>query len=212
MSPRAIVYGGWSVPCSPAISGSMATPAATPASAATANRERRPAKCAPTASATIAAAHSGPRPGATALRESKFTAATSPSIAAVVTAAAATATASSAAGRRTPGRLRLDGDAPGRHAEQQQPLAALLEELVDGLARALPPAVVVDQQHASGRQPRVEVLELVPGGLVPVGVEPQDRDLLRGPIGDRLLHQPLHEVHPLGRIRHLREALLHVVE
>src|SRR3954463_3061623 len=45
--------------------------------------------------------------------------------------------------------LGLDGKAAGRHAHQQQPLAGRVEELVHGLARALPVAVVVEQHDAA---------------------------------------------------------------
>ena len=58
--------------------------------------------------------------------------------------------------------------------------AVLGEVLVDGLARAGPVAVVVDDQHAAGLEARVQVLELVLRRLVPVGVEAQQRDAARG--------------------------------
>ena len=75
--------------------------------------------------------------------------------------------------------------------------------------RPLPVAVVVDDQHAAGRQPGVEVLELVPRRLVPVGVQPEDRDAVGRLIGDRLLDQSRVVVDPclLGsRSRSFRPA------
>ena len=63
---------------------------------------------------------------------------------------------------------------------------------------ALPVAVVVDDQHAAGRQPRVEVLELVPRRLVPVGVEPQQRDLARAPAPGTSPRPGPDEVHALA--------------
>src|SRR4051812_42486509 len=78
-------------------------------------------------------------------------------------------------GRRTSG---LDGDASVAGADQQEPLAGLVQPLVDGLPGTFERAVVVDDENAAGREPVVEVLELVFGGGVPVGVEAQERDAL----------------------------------
>src|SRR5581483_9007188 len=50
------------------------------------------------------------------------------------------------------------------------------EVLVDREPATVPVAVVVDDEHAAGREARVEVLEFVFRRLVPVGVEAQQRD------------------------------------
>src|SRR6185437_8939144 len=82
--------------------------------------------------------------------------------------------------------------------EHERPLLA--EVLVDGLAAAVPVAVVVDDQDPARLQPREEVRQLVAGRLVPVGVEPQDGDLLRGAGRDGLQDVALDEVALLGRV------------
>jgi len=48
--------------------------------------------------------------------------------------------------------------------------------LVYRLAGAGPLAIIVDDQHAAGRQARVEYFQFRPGALVKIGVEAQDGD------------------------------------
>jgi hypothetical protein len=50
------------------------------------------------------------------------------------------------------------------------------EVFVGCFSGTAPVAVVVDDEDASGHQARVELLELVTGGGVPVGVEPEQGD------------------------------------
>jgi len=49
--------------------------------------------------------------------------------------------------------------------------AVTAEVLVDGPSRALTMAIVVDDEYPSDRQARVEVLEFMPSGLIPVRIE-----------------------------------------
>src|SRR3954464_15747096 len=53
--------------------------------------------------------------------------------------------------------LGLHGEAARRHPHQQQSLPGRVDELVHGLAGALPVAVVVEQHDPAMGQPRVEV-------------------------------------------------------
>ena len=55
-------------------------------------------------------------------------------------------------------------------------------------------------QIPPGDQPRPEVDELVLGRLVPIGVETQQRDLLRGVCGQRVLDLSRDEVDPVHRV------------
>ena len=68
------------------------------------------------------------------------------------------------------------------------------EELVDRFAGALPVAVVIDDEDAARAQSRPQMLQLVSSGLVPVGVKPQDADLLgrngRNGVLDHALDKP----------------------
>src|SRR4051794_9539987 len=58
---------------------------------------------------------------------------------------------------------------------QQHGRGMLGEVLVDSPPSALPMAVVVDEKHAAVCEAWIQVEQLVTGGLVPVGVEPQER-------------------------------------
>src|SRR5205807_5228354 len=62
---------------------------------------------------------------------------------------------------------------------QQQRLGLAGEVLVDRPSRALPMAVVIDDQHASPGELGVEMYQLVPSRLEPVGVQPQHGNLAR---------------------------------
>ena len=74
------------------------------------------------------------------------------------------------------------------------------EVLVHRLAGAGELAVVVDDQDATRHEPWVEVLELVLGRLVEVGVEAEQRQLARGLGGQRVLDPPADEAEPIGRV------------
>src|SRR4051794_41933484 len=56
------------------------------------------------------------------------------------------------------------------------------EILVDGAPRAAPVAVVVNDQHASAGEAGPKAGELALGRFVPIGVQPEERDLV-GPLG-----------------------------
>ncbi len=65
------------------------------------------------------------------------------------------------------------------------------EIIVHGPPVAEELAVVIDDQDASRLEARVQVLEFVPGRVVPVGIEPQQRDSVGRLGGDGLLDQSL---------------------
>ena len=49
-------------------------------------------------------------------------------------------------------------------------------------------------ESPAGREPRIQVLELVFRRAIPVGIEPQQGDLLRSRRRQRLLDEPFDEV------------------
>src|SRR5205814_2470354 len=74
--------------------------------------------------------------------------------------------------RRPESSIRLDRDAAGVvDAVEEQPDFLRGEIFVDRLATSGPVSIVVDDQHAAGAEARIEMLELVPGRLVPVSVQ-----------------------------------------
>jgi hypothetical protein len=106
----------------------------------------------------------------------------------------------------------LDGDAPRVvDAVEQQRGAVGGEVLVDCPARAVPVPVVVDDEDAAVGEHGVEMLELVLGRRVPVGVESQQRERARRVAGDRLLHRPAHEVQAPGGIAGGEQRLAHAL-
>jgi hypothetical protein len=66
-----------------------------------------------------------------------------------------------------------------------------LEIFVDSAARTLPVPVIIDDQGPPDCETRIEMDELVPSRLVPVGVEPQNCDLARDRGRYRVLDLPL---------------------
>ena len=72
--------------------------------------------------------------------------------------------------------------------------------LINRLSSPLPVAVVIDDQNASNREFRVEMDQLVLGGLVPVGIEPQYRNVVRGFFWYRILDFSDQEARAIGRI------------
>src|SRR5699024_8817143 len=109
------------------------------------------------------------------------------------------------------GQSRLDRDAAGARAEQQQRLGSPIQELVDGVLRPLPVAVVIENQNASGNQPLVKMFQFVLRRLVPVGVQTQDRYLLRGVLGNSFLDRSFHEMATVRRVRDQIESLPYVI-
>src|SRR5207253_10989365 len=109
-------------------------------------------------------------------------------------------------------RSRLDRYSPRRRRNEEKPLTPRVQELVHRLPRALPVAVVVEDHHAPRGDAIVEVLELVPGGVVPVGVEPENRDLIGRLLGNSALDQPRMEADPFLRIPRLAHGRFDVRE
>src|SRR6478735_12124691 len=114
--------------------------------------------------------------------------------------------------RRVTGRSGFDGDAALVHAQQQELLAGLLQELVHGLARSLPVAVVVDQQDTAAHQAAVKVVQFVLGRRVPVGVQPEDGDLLRRTLREGVLDLAPHVVDAVLRVGDPLEPGLYVLQ
>ena len=84
----------------------------------------------------------------------------------------------------------LDGEPSARvDPLQMHRFGVGVEELVDRFAGAGGESVVVDDEHAAGREPREHHLELGLGRAVVVGVQPQESDLLRRVRRDRVLDQ-----------------------
>src|SRR6187455_1511719 len=78
-------------------------------------------------------------------------------------------------------------------ALQEQRAHAAREKLVDRGPRALPVSVVVDDHDPVRAEARIQMLELVPRRLVPVGIEPQERDAFWDFLGNRLFDGSTHE-------------------
>src|SRR6185503_14083737 len=85
-------------------------------------------------------------------------------------------------------------------AAKEQARSRLAQVLVSGLARPTPVAVVVDDEDASHGQAGEQVDELVMGGIVPVGIQPQHRDLLWSHGRNRIFHAPRDEGDPVRRV------------
>src|SRR5688572_24737247 len=75
--------------------------------------------------------------------------------------------------------LWFEGDASGVvDAVEEEVQAVGGDVFVDGLAGALPVAVVIQDEDAAADEARVEMLHLVLRRFVPVGVETENGDLL----------------------------------
>jgi hypothetical protein len=67
----------------------------------------------------------------------------------------------------------------------------LLQILVDGLANPYPIAIVVDDEDPTSHEPRGQVDQLVLRGLVPVGIQAKESNLLGRVLGHGLFDSPL---------------------
>src|SRR4051812_6422627 len=96
---------------------------------------------------------------------------------------------------------RLERDAPGVvDAIEQQADVVATQVFVHRFAAACPMTVVVYDQNAAGAEQRIEMLELVMRRLIPVGVEPQNRDRRRHRARQRVLDPARYEVDALRGI------------
>src|SRR5947207_15978050 len=102
---------------------------------------------------------------------------------------------------RSTSTLRLDA-APRRtlEAHQKRTRGKRSEIFVRRLSGAPPVTVVVQEQDPAPRQPRVEVLQLVTRGLVPVRVQSQQADLFGRVRRKGFLDPALHQMHTMHRV------------
>jgi hypothetical protein len=73
----------------------------------------------------------------------------------------------------------------------------LLQILVDGLANSHPATIVVDDEDPTSHEPRDQVDRLVLRGLVPVGVQAKESNLLGRVLEHGLFDSPLEKVDSL---------------
>jgi hypothetical protein len=73
----------------------------------------------------------------------------------------------------------------------------LLQILVDGRANSHPIAIVVDDEDPTTHEPRDQVDQFVLRGLVPVGVQAKESNLLGRVLGHGLFDSPLDNVDSL---------------
>ena len=61
---------------------------------------------------------------------------------------------------------------------------------------ALPPSIVVHNEHATRAKSRIQVKEFVASGLVPIRIEPEEADLVGSMTGNRVFDRSLNKVNP----------------
>lgn len=109
--------------------------------------------------------------------------------------------------------IELHGHAAGViDAGEQKACFRRVDVFIHGAAGALPVAVVIDDEDSTDGEPRVEMLELVARRFVPVGIEPENRDLHGRVIGNRLLHTARNKVDEVFGIAGREDVGSHIVE
>src|SRR4051812_31352144 len=107
----------------------------------------------------------------------------------------------------------LDGYASGVvDPIEQQRVVKFRQKLVNRPARTVPVPVVVDDQDATGTQTWIQVRELMLRGLVPIGVEPKQRDPIRNGLRNGFLDRSRDDVDPILRVSARCDERTHAVE
>ena len=74
---------------------------------------------------------------------------------------------------------------------EQHDEVILRQVLVSGFSTPLPISVVINDEDPTDRQARKKMNQLMPGRFIPIGVESQERDLLRRRTGKCIFDFPL---------------------
>ena len=97
-------------------------------------------------------------------------------------------------------------------AVEVQVRTRVLEILINRLPGPLPVAIIVNDKDAMLGQPRIQVMQFVQGRRVPIGVQPQQRNLIGNSSWNGVLDLALHKVHALAWIPSALKIGPHVLD